>query len=68
MNKVQAGNLDIQLLDENGNSIVGQTLNFKKAGSASKNEAVLWELGCTYELSAFVVKNNSNLALKYKIV
>ena len=68
VNKIQAGNLDIQLLDERGNSIEGQTLNFKKADSAPANEAILWEPGCTYELPAFVVKNNGNLALKYKIV
>ena len=69
VNKIQAGNLDVQLLDATtGDSIEGETLQFKKAAGATQGEQVLWEPGCTYELPAFKVKNNGNLALKYKIV
>ena len=67
VNKIQAGNLDVQLVDENGNSLEGKTLEFKKAASAAEGEAVLWEPGCTYELPAVYVKNNGKLALKYKV-
>ena len=67
VNKVQAGNLDVQLVDENGNSLEGKTLEFKKAANAAEGEAVLWEPGCTYELPAVYVKNNGKLALKYKV-
>ena len=67
VNKIQAGNLDVQLVDENGNSLEGKTLEFKKAANAAEGEAVLWEPGCTYELPAVYVKNNGNLALKYKV-
>ena len=67
VNKIQAGNLDVQLVDENGNSLEGKTLEFKKAADAAEGEAVLWEPGCTYELPAVYVKNNGNLALKYKV-
>ena len=35
--------------------------------TAAEGEAVLWEPGCTYELPAVYVKNNGNLALKYKV-
>ena len=66
VNKIQAGKLDIQLLDEQGNSLEGQTLNWKKA-AGHENEEVLWEPGCTYELQPIVIKNAGNLALKYKI-
>ena len=67
VNKIQAGTLDVQLLDEQGNTLEGQTLSWKKA-AGHENEAVLWEPGCTYNLQSFKIKNNGNLALKYKIV
>ena len=67
VNKIQAGNLDVQLVDENGNSLEGKTLEFKKAANAAEGETVLWEPGCTYELPAVYVKNNGKLALKYKV-
>ena len=67
VDKIQAGTLDVQLLDEQGRSLEGQTLSWKKA-AGHENEAVLWEPGCTYELQPIVIKNAGNLALKYKIV
>ena len=67
VNKIQAGTLDIQLLDEAGNSLEGQTLTWQKAAGAEA-ETVLWEPGCTYKLQPFKIKNNGNLALKYKVV
>ena len=67
VNKIQTGTLDVQLLDEQGNTLEGQTLSWKKA-AGHENEAVLWEPGCTYELQPIVIKNAGNLALKYKIV
>lgn len=67
VDKIQAGALDVKLLDEQGRSLEGQTLSWKKA-AGHENEAVLWEPGCTYELQPIVIKNAGNLALKYKIV
>ena len=67
VNNIQAGTLDVQLLDEQGRSLEGQTLSWKKAADGA-NQAVLWEPGCTYELQPIVIKNAGNLALKYKIV
>ena len=67
VNKIQAGTLDIALLDTAGNSLEGETLNFVKAANAPADEQILWEPGCTYELQPFKIKNNGNLALKYKI-
>lgn len=67
MNKIQAGTLDVQLLDEQGSSLERQTLSWKKAADGA-NQAVLWEPGYTYELQPIVIKNAVNLALKYKIV
>ena len=68
VNKIQAGTLDVQLLDEQGNSLEGQTLVWQKAADAPADEAILWEPGCTYELQPFKIRNNGNLALKYKVV
>ena len=64
VNKVQAGTLDIQLLDAEGNEV--ETLSWQKA-EEGKSEEILWEPGCTYNLQSFKIKNNGNLALKYKI-
>lgn len=67
INKIQAGNLDVQLLDADGNSLENSTLSWQKA-DGHQNEEVLWEPGCTYNLQPITIKNNGNLALKYTVV
>lgn len=80
VNKIQAGNLDVQLMmatawDADGNptgwaNAEGGTLSFlqKQAnGTVTQNANILWEPGCTYELPELKVVNNGNLALKYEI-
>ena len=70
VNKIQAGNLDVVLEMQNADgkwvSAEGKSLDFVKAADA-KGEAILWEPGCTYELPALRIRNNGNLALKYKV-
>ena len=69
VNKIQAGNLDIELQMKEGDNWVpaeGKTLQFKKA-AGHESEEVLWEPGCRYELPELRVVNKGNLALKYKI-
>ena len=69
VNKIQTGNLDIELQMKEGNSWVpaeGKTLQFKKA-AGYESEEVLWEPGCRYELPELRIVNKGNLALKYKI-
>lgn len=70
VNKIQAGELDIELgmYDDEGNwtSYAGKTLEWQKAEGVEE-EAVLWEPGCTYALEPLMVRNSGNLALKYKI-
>lgn len=66
VNTIQAGTLDIQMIDSNGNSLEGGTLTWKKA-AGHENEPVLWEPGCTYDMQPVTIKNNGNLALKYKV-
>mgnify|MGYP004593316537 FL=1 len=71
VNKIQAGKLDVALEMQNADgkwvSAEGKKLEFQKAAGA-ESEQVLWEPGCTYELPALRIRNNGNLALKYKVV
>ena len=66
VNKIEAGKLDVELLDKDGNSVEGQPLSFVKAAGGAGQE-ILWEPGATYQLPTLTIKNNGNLALKYKI-
>ena len=70
VNKIQAGNLDVDLeMSTDGTtweSAEGKTLTFKTKDNRAADQ-ILWEPGCTYELPQLRVVNNGNLALKYKI-
>ena len=66
VNKIEAGKLDVDMVDANGDSLVGKTLSWQKA-DAGKSQEVLWEPGATYDLNAFRIVNKGNLALKYEI-
>lgn len=66
VNKIQSGILDIELLDAEGNNLVGKTLSFKDLdGTAAKD--LLWEPGATYILPEVKIHNAGNLALKYHL-
>ena len=74
VNKIQAGNLDVELQystdGENWNNAEGHTLKFlqKQAdGTVAESENILWEPGCTYNLPKIRVVNKGNLALKYTL-
>ena len=69
MNKIQSGNLDVELqYNHNGTweNAEGQTLDFQKA-AGKESEAILWEPGCTYKLPEIRIVNKGNLALKYRL-
>lgn len=66
VNTIQAGTLDVRLLDASNNSLEGTTLKWQKA-EGHENDPVLWEPGCTYSLQPITIKNGGSLALKYKI-
>ena len=73
VNKIQAGNLNIelQMKDNNGNWVnaEGKTLPFLVNGKIpAEGTQILWEPGCTYTLPELRIVNNGNLALKYKVV
>ena len=73
VNKIQAGNLDIELQMKNNDGkwvdAENQTLNFlqKQGEKQVPSEDILWEPGCTYKLPELRIVNKGNLALKYKI-
>ena len=68
VNKIQAGNLDIEIQDENGNAIKNLAWKTQEGTAFDEEQNPLWEPGCTYELTPFQIVNKGNLALKYKIV
>ena len=73
VNKIQAGNLNIELqMKDNGGNWVdaeNQTLQFKVNGVIpTAGTQILWEPGCRYELPELRIVNKGNLALKYKII
>lgn len=65
-NTITAGSLTVDLIDEEGNSLEGKTLNWSVADGRAQEE-ILWEPGAVYVTEGFRVKNTGNLALKYKL-
>ena len=70
VNKIQAGNLKVDIVDKEGTtSLDGKSLSFVKAGLTTDTGAtteILWEPGCRYLTEGFKIKNAGNLALKWK--
>lgn len=64
---IQAGKLEVQIVDANNTDIKLDTLSWQKSADADPNEAVLWEPNVTYKTQPFKVKSAGNLALKYKL-
>ena len=78
VNKIQAGNLDIELqyatawdgttgAPTDWADAEGQTLTFKTQDNRAADK-ILWEPGCRYELPELRIVNKGNLALKYKVI
>ena len=65
VNKIQAGNLDVDIVDENNNSLDGKSLSFKDKDGKTD---ILWEPGATFNLDSFKIVNKGNLAFKYKVI
>ena len=66
VNTIKSGNLNVDMVDETGASLVGRTLSWQKAADGAGQE-ILWEPGATYNLDAFRIVNKGSLALKYEI-
>mgnify|MGYP004680193335 CR=1 FL=1 len=73
VNKIQAGNLDVELLMHNGSDYVNISKEKKpifsngtSAVAQNDNLNTLWEPGKT-QVAYLAIKNEGNLALKYKV-
>ena len=68
VNKIVAGNLKVDIVDENGNTLVekNKELKFANLNEVTKGEDILWEPGCRYVTQGFRIANKGNLALKWK--
>ena len=62
VNTIQAGTLKVDLVDGNGNSLEGETVDF--IGGPD----LLWEPYGTYTHNTVYVKNSGDLNLKFKII
>ena len=66
VNKIQAGKLKVDIVDATDSSVSlkNGTINFVNVtGSAD----ILWEPGATFKTTGFKIKNDGDLALKYKL-
>ena len=73
VNKIQAGNLDIELQMKGNDgkwvNAEGKTLPFLVEGKIpAEGTQILWEPGCTYYVPAVRVVNKGNLAVKFEYV
>ena len=65
VNKIQAGTLNVDIVDKNGDSLNGKSLSFRDANDSTD---LLWEPGATFNLDSFKIVNKGNLAFKYKVI
>ena len=73
VNKIQAGNLDIELQMKNNDgewvNAEGKILPFLVEGKIpADGTQILWEPGCTYYVPQIRVLNNGNLAVKFEYI
>ena len=62
---VTSGKLDVDLTDENGVSLLGQTLLFST--QSGKKEEVLFEPGATFYTQGFRVRNDGDIPMNYRL-
>lgn len=65
-NQIISGNLEVLLLDENDQSLENSTTLFRDKNGKTDN--LLWEPNATFKTQDMFVKNDGNLALKYKLI
>ena len=70
VNTIKAGKLDVTLEMQQADGTwvpaENETLTWKTYDNRAQDK-IFWEPGCTYELQPVRVKNDGNLAIKYKI-
>ena len=69
VNKIQAGNLKVDIVDKSGNTLQNRSLSFMQTSESGElvGDGILWEPGCTFLTEGFKIVNKGNLALKYSL-
>lgn len=69
INTYTFGNLDVDIVEKEGNQIVGATtLQFVRPnGEEYSGDEYLFEPGATFQLKEFYIKNSGDVALKYRL-
>ena len=62
VNQIKSGNLKVAIVDEKGGTL--EALNFVNVEDSAD---ILWEPGATFLTQGFKIKNDGNLALKWKM-
>lgn len=70
VNKIEAGELDVALLDPDGNSLEGETLEFITYADGRPVEDIphLWCPGDRIRTNGFKIVNEGNLSLEYSLI
>ena len=63
---VISGDLAVDIVDKEGNSLRGETLEWVTEDNRPQDK-IRWEPGCEYSLTSFKIVNKGDLALKYQI-
>ena len=63
---VISGDLAVDIVDKEGNSLRGKTLEWVTEDDRPQDK-IRWEPGCKYSLTSFRIVNKGDLALKYQI-
>lgn len=61
---VTTGKVDVDIQDEEGNSLVGDVLDFV---SPTPDEDIFWEPGATFYTEGFKIVNESDIAINYHL-
>ena len=65
VNRIQAGTLNVDIVDESGDSLDGKSLSFRNVTGETN---IFWEPGAIFFTQGFKIVNEGDLALKYKVV
>lgn len=67
VNDIQAGTLQVDIVDSEGTSIADAGLEFVSM-DGKRGAEILWEPGATYYTTAFRIRSTGTLALKYQLL
>lgn len=60
-----SGYIDLDIVDTDGNSLVGEVLNFES--KVDDGKPIYFEPGATFYTQGFTIKNNGNITVNYRL-